>query len=95
MVLKIRYLRIRIQDEQADAAFAHLLEELSISRSAVFNLNSGRCAQKMRREEYIVVFTTQLILDNYCILYLLITLTCWQPFTTQCPLALAQLFTAR
>ena len=43
----------------------------------------------------IVVFTTQLILDNYCILYLLITLTRWQPFTTQCPLALAQLFTAR
>jgi hypothetical protein len=32
----------------------------------------------MRREEYIVVFTTQLILDNNCILYLLITLTRWQ-----------------
>jgi hypothetical protein len=42
-----------------------------------------------------VVFTTQLILDNYCILYLLITLTRWQPFTTQCPMAFAQLFMAR
>ena len=34
-------------------------------------VESWTLRSKMRREEYIVVFTTQLILDNYCILYLL------------------------